>query len=66
MKSTLLELSNDTLHHAENELCQKLLTINDLPGIPLIGNISETINARTLQKCFFDATFKGRSIDIYC
>ena len=61
MKSTLLELSIDTLHHTENQLCQKLLTINDFPGTPLIGNISETINARTLQKCFFDATFKEQS-----
>ena len=66
MKSTLSELSNDMSHHAENEVCQKLITINNFPGTPLIGNISETINARTLEKCFFDAIFKRQSIDIYC
>ena len=66
MKSTLSELSNDMSYHAENKLCQKLLTINNFPGKALIGNILETINARTLKKCFFDATFKGQSIDIYC
>ena len=66
MKSTLSELWNDTSHHAENELCQKVITVNDFPVTPLIENISETINARTLKKCFFDATFKRQSIDIYC
>ena len=66
LKSTLSELSNDTSHHAENELCQKIITINTFPGTLLIENISETINAKTLKKCFFDATFKRQSIEIYC
>ena len=66
MKSTPPELSNDGSHDAKSQLCQKLLTIDDFPGTLLIGNISETINARTLKKCFFESTFKRQSIDIYC
>ena len=63
MKSTPPDLSNDGSHDTESQLCQKLLTIDCFPGTLLIGNNWETINARTLKKCFFDATFKGQSID---
>ena len=64
MKSTPPELSNDGSHDAKSQLYQKLLTIDDFPGTPLIGNISETKNARAWKKCFFKHTFKGQSIDI--
>ena len=64
MKSTPPELSNDGTHDAEIELCQKLLTIDGFPGTLLIGNISETMDARTLEKIFSRPTFKGQSIDI--
>ena len=36
----------------------------DFPGTPLIGNISESINARRRGENFFGVTFKGQSIDI--
>ena len=64
MKSTPPELSNDGTHDAEIELCQKLLTIDGFPGTLLIGNISETMDARTLEKIFSRPAFKGQSIDI--
>ena len=52
------------LHDSESDLCQTLLTRYDFPGTPLIGNISETMDARTLEKIFSRPTFKGQSIDI--
>ena len=52
------------LHDSESDLCQTLLTRYDFPGTPLIGNISETIDARTLEKNFSRPAFKGQSIDI--
>ena len=64
MKSTPPELSSDGSHDAKSQLCQKLLTIDDFPGTLLIGNISETKNARLWKKYFFRRTFKGQSIDI--
>ena len=64
MKRTPPELSNDGFHDAESQLCQKLLTIDAFPGIHLIGNISETINARACKKYFSRNTFKGQSSDI--
>ena len=65
MKSTPPELSNDGSHDAESKLCQKLLTIDGFPGTHLIGNISETINARACKKYFSRPTFKRQSIDIF-
>ena len=64
MKSTPQELLNDGLHDAKSELCQMLLTIDDFPGIPLIGNVSKTVNARRWKKYFFGRTFKGQLIDM--
>ena len=64
MKSTPPELSNDGSDDTENELCQKLLTIDCFPGTMLIGNISETKNARAWKKYFSRRTFKGQLIDI--
>ena len=64
MKSPPPELSNDGLHDAESELCQKLLTIDGFSGTLLIGNISETKNARAWKKYFSRPTFKGQLIDI--
>ena len=64
MKSAPRELSNDGCHDTESELCEKLLTIHAFPGTLLIGNISETKNARSWKKYFFKRTFKGQSIDI--
>ena len=64
MKSTPPELSNDGSHDAKSQLCQKLLTIDGFPGTLLIGNISETKNARACKKYFSRPTFKGQSIDI--
>ena len=52
------------LHDSESDLCQTLLTRYDFPGTPLIGNISETMDARTLEKFFSRPAFKGQSIDI--
>ena len=52
------------LHDSESDLCQTLLTRYDFPGTPLIGNISETMDARTLEKNFSRPAFKGQSIDI--
>ena len=52
------------LHDSESDLCQTLLTRYDFPGTPLIGNISETMDARTLEKIFSRPAFKGQSIDI--
>ena len=52
------------LHDSESDLCQTLLTRYDFPGTPLIGNISETMDARTLEKKFSRPAFKGQSIDI--
>ena len=64
MKSTPPELSNDGSDDTENELCQKLLTIDSFPGTLLIGNISETKNARGWKTYFSRRTFKGQLIDI--
>ena len=64
MKSPPPELSNDGFHDAESELCQKLLTIDGFPEILLIGNISETKNARTWRKYFPRPTLKEQLIDI--
>ena len=64
MKSTPPELSNDGSHDAESELCQKLLTIDGFARTLLIGNISETKNARAWAKYFSRPTFKGQLIDI--
>ena len=64
MKSTPTELSNDGSHDAKSQLCQKLLTLDNFPGRILIGNISETKNARKWKKYFSRRTFKGQSIDI--
>ena len=64
MKSPPPELSNDGLHDAKSELCQKLLTIDGFSGTLLIGNISETKNARAWKKYFSRPTFKGQLIDI--
>ena len=68
MKSTPPELSNDGSHDAKSQLCQKLLTIDGFPGTLLIGNISETKNARAWKKYFSRPTFKGQSIGVsfYC
>ena len=52
MKSPPPELSNDGFHDAESELSQKLLSIDGFQGTLLIGNISETKNARA-WKTFF-------------
>lgn len=52
------------LHDVERVLCQKLLTLDDFPGTPLIGDIFEIINARRRKKYFFGPIFKGQSIDI--
>ena len=52
------------LHDSESDLCQTLLTRYDFPGTPLIGNISETMDARTLEKNFSRPAFKGQSIEI--
>ena len=57
---------HDILHDAKSELCQKLSSRDDFPGTPLIGNISEIIDATTSKKCFFELTFKVQLIDIYC
>ena len=59
MKSTPQELLNDGLHDAKSELCQMLLTIDDFPGIPLIGNVSKTVNARRWKNIFLDVHLKG-------
>ena len=64
MKSPPPELSNDGFHDGESELCQKLLTIDGFTGTLLIGNISETKNARVWKKYFSRPTFKGQLIDI--
>ena len=64
MKSTPPELSNDGSHDAESELCQKLLTIDGFARTLLIGNISETKNARAWTKYFSRPTFKRQLIDI--
>ena len=68
MKSTHQELSNDGSHDAKNQLCRKLLTIDGFPGTLLIGNMSESKNARAWKKYFSRPTFKGQSIGIsfYC
>ena len=62
MKSTPPELSNDGSHDAESKLCQKLLTIDGFPGTHLIGNISETINARACKNIFLDLHLKGNQL----
>ena len=64
MKSTPPELSNDGSHDAESELCQKLLTIDGFARTLLIGNISETKNARAWTKYFSRPAFKEQLIDI--
>ena len=64
MKSPPPELSNDGFHDGESELWQKLLTIDGFTGTLLIGNISETKNARAWKKYFSRPTFKGQLIDI--
>ena len=64
MKITPQELSNDGSHDAKSQLCQKLLTIDGFPGTLLIGNISETKNARACKKYFSRPSFKEQSIDI--
>ena len=64
LKSTPPELSNDGSHDAKSQLCQKLLTIDGFPGTLLIGNISETKNARKWKKYFSGPTFKIQLIDI--
>ena len=53
-------------HDAESELVLKLLIADVFPGTRLTGNILEIINARTRKKYFFESTFKGKSIDVYC
>ena len=53
-------------HDAESELDPKLLIADVFPGTRLTGNILETINAKTRKKYFFESTFKGKSIDIFC
>ena len=53
------------LHDAKSELCQKLLTIGDLPATPLTVNISKTINPGTWKKYIFRSTFKGQLTDTY-
>ena len=64
MKSTPPELSNDGSHDAKSQLCQKLLIKDGFPGRLLIGNISESKNARKWKKYFSRRTFNGQSIDI--
>ena len=64
MKSPPPELSNDGLHDAESELCQKLLTIDGFSGTLLIGNISETKNARAWKTYFSRPRSKRQLIDI--
>ena len=64
MKSPPPELSNDGFHDGESELCQKLLTIDGFTGTLLIGNISETKNARAWKTYFSRPRSKGQLIDI--
>ena len=64
MKSPPPELSNDGFHDGESELCQKLLTIDGFKGTLLIGNISETKNARAWKTYFSRPRSKGQLIDI--
>ena len=51
--------------NAESELDQKLLMADAFPVTPLTGRVSETIDARTWKKYFFEPAFKEESIDIY-
>ena len=53
-------------HDAKNELCQKLITTENIPGTLLTNIISETIYAGTQEKYFFKSMLNGESIYIYC
>ena len=54
------------LHDAEGELCQNLLTTDNIPGTHLTSVISETMHAGTLKKYFYKPIFNEESTDIYC
>ena len=53
-------------HDAKSELCQKLITTENIPGTLLTNIISETIYAGTQEKYFFKPMLNGESIYIYC
>ena len=52
------------LHDAENELHQKILLVDKLPGRTLIGNISIITSATAVQKYFFGSPFHDEAIHI--
>ena len=53
-------------HDGKSELCQKLLTTENIPGALLTNIISETIYAGTQEKYFFKPMLNRESIYIYC
>ena len=53
------------LHDAKSELYQKLLVADIFPGKLLIGYISVTKHATTVEKYFFGVTKSDESIAIY-
>ena len=53
------------LHDAKSELYQKLLVADIFPGKFLIGYISVTKHATTVEKYFFGVTKSDESIAIY-
>ena len=53
------------LHDAESELCQKLLTTDNIPGTHWTNIISETIYAGTQKKYLLKPMLNGESIYIY-
>ena len=53
------------LHDGEGELYEKLLLADIFPGMLLIGYISVTIYATTVEKYFFRSPVSAESIDRY-
>ena len=51
-------------HDAEGELCQKLLTTDNISGTHLTSITSETIHAETQKKYFCKPIFNGEWNDI--
>ena len=50
------------LHDAEGELCQNLLTTDNIPGTHLTSVISVTMHAGTLKKYFINLYLMGNQL----
>ena len=53
-------------HDVEGELCQKLLTTDNISGTHLTSITLETIHVETQKKYFCKPIFNGEWNDIYC